>query len=169
MWTLINIASDWVILFTIVIHTWVLWWITSSETHRLRAAHNTGKAIIASGKAVRLALDVTLASTPFVFVAALFVAPWPPSRLTLFIIVTSALHALYRSILPLILRSWKFSIDAHDDFMAWHRMHFSLLEELLNEPAISEDTKLNIQIHMERIRTEYKEKPDRTNKNLTSR
>lgn len=62
-----------------------------------------------------------------------------------------ALNTLYRIILPLIIRSFAFSIDSHTDFLMWHRMHFSLVEELLQDPAISEATKANIRRRQEEL------------------
>lgn len=76
----------------------------------------------------------------------------------MFLIVVSGLMVLWRLILPLILTSWKFSIDAHYDFMAWHRMHFAALEEVMKSGALSEEEVARIRRRMDRIFVKYESK-----------
>ncbi|MFZ4596757.1 MAG: hypothetical protein ACOYOF_21060 [Verrucomicrobiaceae bacterium] len=153
--TVANIISDWMIALIAFVEAAALAWITYSTQQRSEMV-----AMITTAKtALRRFLTIATAfSAPALFVVSLIAAPWPPSRFGLSLIVVSGLLTLWRLLLPMILRSWKFSIDAHDDFMEWHRIHFALLEELITGSALTDDEVMRIRQRMAEITKTYQAK-----------
>lgn len=50
------------------------------------------------------------------------------------------------------LRHWEFSINAHQDFVAWHRAHFALFEEILGSGVLTEDGKRRVMEELDRMK-----------------
>jgi hypothetical protein len=153
------IISDWLIL--LVGSGWAtvvaigLWWIVSTERQR----NDAGVMISAAKRALLRAMYwFTGILAPLLFAASLIVTPWPPSRFSVFLIVASGLLMLFRLFIGLIFRSLRFSIDAHNDFMAWHRMHFAFLHEILQSGVLTDEQAVRLRKHIDRISERYESK-----------
>ena len=148
---LTSIISDWMIAIVVVIHGSLMTWLFSSAQQKEYATK-----VISAGKAklLRWFLWLTPIVSLVIFVSALLLIPWPPSRMGFAVIILSGLLLLLSVISKPLLRSLEFSINAHDDFMSYHEMHFALMEELI-ENGFSQEERKRVQKKLKEIREAY--------------
>lgn len=92
---------------------------------------------------------------PILILLAIAISPWPPSKLNFCLILHTTFLCLWRMAQGLVVKVWRFSLDAHDDFMAWHKMHFALFETLVKSGKLSEGETAALRNEFKKISEKY--------------
>lgn len=172
---LLNILSDWLIAAILIIQTSLIAWISFDVQKRAELKSIAASANVVPSLVWKFALNATQYTSPAFFFLTIAFTPWPLTRFGLLLIVGSGLLWVYRLTLnflvPHILKVSKFSMDLHDraldfaekttdfhlkannDFNEWHRIHFAVFEQLLDEPSISDETKNRLVERLREIRS----------------